>query len=192
MNLSAIVTCPNCKMQVLPKVDGTCPSCQFVFPQNKELPSKKVDHVKSNKTTNRVANESKTSPGQPPIKPNSETKKNKEIMAINEKHMSKEEYKEKYRQQRIHHDSNMPRPNPIPVDQGKAPSTSHDENKENLEAFAIGAPLFLVGIIFFVQEYYPTLMHTQIPKIIYIVILIIGGVLGIAVRNLIIKIFEEK
>jgi tetratricopeptide (TPR) repeat protein len=33
MKLSAIVTCPNCKMQVLPKADGTCPSCQATILQ---------------------------------------------------------------------------------------------------------------------------------------------------------------
>ena len=28
MNLSPIITCPNCKMRVIPRADGTCPSCQ--------------------------------------------------------------------------------------------------------------------------------------------------------------------
>lgn len=32
MNISEITICPKCKMSVLPKQDGTCPSCQYIIP----------------------------------------------------------------------------------------------------------------------------------------------------------------
>jgi hypothetical protein len=31
-----IVTCPNCKMKVIPRSDGSCPSCQFELSQPEE------------------------------------------------------------------------------------------------------------------------------------------------------------
>ncbi len=31
-----IVVCPNCKMKVIPRSDGSCPSCQFELSQPEE------------------------------------------------------------------------------------------------------------------------------------------------------------
>jgi len=36
-------TCPNCKMRVLPKADGTCPSCQAKIPQEKHRNARKPE-----------------------------------------------------------------------------------------------------------------------------------------------------
>lgn len=33
---SPLVTCPNCETRVLPKLDGTCPSCQFLISQKEK------------------------------------------------------------------------------------------------------------------------------------------------------------
>lgn len=46
----SIMTCPNCKMQVLPNSDGTCPSCGAVISrlgmENKiDIPSAKTEHA---------------------------------------------------------------------------------------------------------------------------------------------------
>ena len=38
--------CPNCKMRVFPKADGTCPSCQAIIPPGKS-PSKPLEPQKS-------------------------------------------------------------------------------------------------------------------------------------------------
>lgn len=180
MDLSAMVTCPKCKTRVLPKADGTCPSCQFVFPQNKELPPKKVDLVKSKKTTNRIAEESKTSRGQSPIKPNTETKKSKDIVAINAKQMSKEEYKERYRQQRVHHDPNMPRPNPSPLDQGIAPFESRENHLENVKASGIGMLTYLLFFGLLGPKLFPNL---AISKTLFVVLCIVSAILGIVVKD---------
>ena len=37
----SIVICPNCKMKVIPRSDGSCPSCQFEL----ALPDEGVDFV---------------------------------------------------------------------------------------------------------------------------------------------------
>ena len=43
MNQSTIVTCPNCKMRVFPKADGTCPSCHVIIPQRGNKPISRSD-----------------------------------------------------------------------------------------------------------------------------------------------------
>jgi hypothetical protein len=43
-----IVTCPNCKMRVIPRSDGSCPSCQFELSQ----PEVGVDFVAPAPRTN--------------------------------------------------------------------------------------------------------------------------------------------
>jgi hypothetical protein len=40
-----MVTCPNCGMVVLPKADGTCPSCQAVIVKGEKGKNKEEEHV---------------------------------------------------------------------------------------------------------------------------------------------------
>ncbi|MCX6090983.1 MAG: hypothetical protein NTX88_11565 [Candidatus Atribacteria bacterium] len=50
-------------------------------------------------------------------------------------------------------------------------------------AFAIGALCFLIAVVFVVQAFFPGLMHVQFPKLLWIAVLIIGGVLGVVVKQ---------
>jgi hypothetical protein len=43
-----IVTCPNCKMKVIPRSDGSCPSCQFEL----SPPEEAIDFVAPAPPTN--------------------------------------------------------------------------------------------------------------------------------------------
>lgn len=42
-NGPSIITCPKCKMRVLPKMDGTCPSCQAVIANRVAVPQKQTN-----------------------------------------------------------------------------------------------------------------------------------------------------
>ncbi len=53
MNSSIIVVCPKCKTRVLPKSDGTCPSCQYDISHHK--PAKRAVQIK-NMATNKEEN----------------------------------------------------------------------------------------------------------------------------------------
>jgi hypothetical protein len=46
-----ITTCPNCQMRVLPKPDGTCPSCYALIPQEGAVPAPKPSVPISKKET---------------------------------------------------------------------------------------------------------------------------------------------
>jgi len=50
-----IITCPNCKLRVIPKADGTCPNCRLEIKTNK----KKATQTKPNSTRG-IKNEDKT------------------------------------------------------------------------------------------------------------------------------------
>ena len=92
MNLSTVVTCPNCKMRVLPKADGTCPSCQAIIPQKeKRLISKSIEPIENSeastdlkqepssmtkiKTTAKVVDKRRVSHGSVPTRLKEETKR---------------------------------------------------------------------------------------------------------------------
>jgi len=47
----SIVTCPNCKMKVLPRSDGTCPSCQKIIVQPDGLPTRQEETQPTKKST---------------------------------------------------------------------------------------------------------------------------------------------
>jgi hypothetical protein len=49
MNTSIIVVCPKCKTRVLPKSDGTCPSCQYNISHHK--PAKRAVQIQNTATT---------------------------------------------------------------------------------------------------------------------------------------------
>jgi hypothetical protein len=46
-----MTTCPKCKMRVLPKADGTCPSCQAVISPNKIANTAKAALAKNEKAS---------------------------------------------------------------------------------------------------------------------------------------------
>lgn len=46
-----ITTCPNCQMRVIPKADGTCPSCYAVIPQEEAAPVAKAIAAPAKKET---------------------------------------------------------------------------------------------------------------------------------------------
>jgi hypothetical protein len=51
-------TCPNCKMRVFPKSDGTCPSCQSIIPQKeKGSISKSIEPNKNSETSTHLKQE---------------------------------------------------------------------------------------------------------------------------------------
>ncbi len=52
-----IVVCPKCKMQVIPKEDGTCPSCgkKITDKGNKQLPLNRAERSKKKSQTPRIA-----------------------------------------------------------------------------------------------------------------------------------------
>jgi hypothetical protein len=50
-----ITTCPNCEMRVIPKADGTCPSCYAVIPPEGTAPAVKVAAAPAKKETKAVA-----------------------------------------------------------------------------------------------------------------------------------------
>ena len=50
--------CPNCKMHVLPKLDGTCPSCQSMIPQKeKGSISKSFETIKNSEASTHLKQE---------------------------------------------------------------------------------------------------------------------------------------
>lgn len=65
--LSAIVTCPNCNMRILPRADGTCPSCQaIIMREGKNSISKSIESIENGKTSTHL--KQKPSPSSAPIK----------------------------------------------------------------------------------------------------------------------------
>ena len=67
MNLSAVVTCPNCKMRVFPKADGTCPSCQaIILLEENSSTSKSFESIENSETSTHL--KQKPSPSSAPIK----------------------------------------------------------------------------------------------------------------------------
>jgi hypothetical protein len=57
----------------------------------------------------------------------------------------------------------------------------NNEPKKQLEAFGIGAMVSFFAIVFFFQEFFPNIR--SIPIGVWVPLVIIGGVIGVAVGN---------
>ena len=52
MDLPKVVTCPNCKMRVLPAADGSCPSCHaIILHEEKGSTSKSIEAIENDETS---------------------------------------------------------------------------------------------------------------------------------------------
>jgi len=60
-----IITCHNCKMRVLPKADGTCPSCQAVLTPQELKPTAPPPAAKAEPPAGRLSNPPPTQPAEP-------------------------------------------------------------------------------------------------------------------------------
>jgi hypothetical protein len=67
-----ITTCPNCEMRVIPKADGTCPSCYAVIPPEGTAPAVKVAAAPAKKESKAAARKkpaAKAAQSTPPAAP---------------------------------------------------------------------------------------------------------------------------